>query len=354
MGSSCSAPQESYFSDRWVLVTGASRGLGRALAVELARRGAHLALWARSVPELQEAAREVQAAAPGSHCVVQQVDVAVRDEVYRAAERLQRAVRERGGERVEIVFSNAGVVSGRPFLETPDEAITRTFAVNALGNVWLAKAFLPAWREAGEGHLVTVSSAAGLVGVAGLADYCASKAAALAFNDALRMELAGAGLPGVRVTSVCPFFIRTALFAGVEQRNPLLPVLSVDEVVEGTLGALEEDPGARTVAMPWAVKTAPLFALLDLLRLPRLHALAYDFLAVGHYMKGFHGRSLLADTPPPPAPAAPAPTGGFGARKPSAGAPRRRPSGVRRVSLGPGAPGSGARTASRAPALLAC
>ena len=83
----------------------------------------------------------------------------------------------------------AGVVSGKSFLDLSESQIERTMSVNTMALFWTAKAFLPEMMEAGSGHLVTMASAAGTIGVAGLADYCASKWAAVGLDESLRVEL---------------------------------------------------------------------------------------------------------------------------------------------------------------------
>lgn len=79
------------------------------------------------------------------------------------------------------MINNAGIVTGRPFLELPDKQINLTFAVNSISHFYITKAFLPAMLKANEGHIVTVASMAGMVGISKLVDYCASKVHALLF-----------------------------------------------------------------------------------------------------------------------------------------------------------------------------
>src|SRR5690606_34334377 len=93
-------------------------------------------------------------------------DVGDREQVYARAEEVRAAAGD-----VDVLVNNAGIVSGRPLLELPDENIERTFAVNTLALFWATKAFLPAMRDRGSGHIVTVASAAGLIGTARETDY---------------------------------------------------------------------------------------------------------------------------------------------------------------------------------------
>jgi all-trans-retinol dehydrogenase (NAD+) len=179
-------------------------------------------------------------------------DISQRERVSAVAARVKQEVGP-----IQIVVSCAGVVSGRPFLELSDTQIERTIQVNTLGLIWVLRAFLPDMVEAGEGHLVTVASAAGLIGVAGLTDYCASKWAAVGLDEALRVELKKQA-PRLKTTIVCPYFVNTGMFDGVATRfSWLLPILKEDYVAERIVRGIRRN--RRQVLMPWMVHTiAPL------------------------------------------------------------------------------------------------
>jgi len=186
------------------VITGGAGGIGRLLAFGLARRGARVVVWdldEAALERLEAEALERKLDIHGLRC-----DVSNRAEVYARA----KETAERFGQ-VGLLVNNAGIVSGTKFLDTPDERIEKLMSVNAMAHFWTTKAFLPGMIERGEGHIVAISSAAGIVGVTGLADYCASKFAAFGFAEAIRMELRKTRSP-VRTTIVCPFFIDTGLF----------------------------------------------------------------------------------------------------------------------------------------------
>ena len=177
-------------------------------------------------------------------------DVSDREQVYARADETRAAAGD-----VDVLVNNAGIVSGRPLLELPDERIERTFAVNTLALFWTTKAFLPAMKARGSGHVVTVASAAGLIGTARETDYAASKFAAVGFNESLRQELRRSAR-GVRTTVVCPFYIDTGMFQGVKTRFPLLlPVLKEQQVADRVLKAIRRN--TPQVQMPWMVQTLP-------------------------------------------------------------------------------------------------
>ena len=120
-----------------------------------------------------------------------------------------------------------------------------------LGAVLVTKAFLPAMVRHNRGHIVTLASAAGLVGVARQTDYSASKHAAVGFDESLRAELREIS-PGVMTTLVCPYYVDTGMFEGVRTRIPfLLPILRQRDVVHKIANAIERD--RRLLVLPPAV-----------------------------------------------------------------------------------------------------
>jgi all-trans-retinol dehydrogenase (NAD+) len=143
--------------------------------------------------------------------------------------------------------------------------------------------------DRGSGHLVTVASAAGLVGSARETDYAASKFAAVGFNEALRQELRH-GAPGVKTTVVCPFYVDTGMFAGVKTRFPLLlPILKEDAVTERIVNAIQRD--RAQLQLPFMVRTLPAMRLLPVWAFDRLA----DFFGINDAMDGFTGRASPGD-----------------------------------------------------------
>lgn len=230
--------------DAHVLITGAASGLGRLLALEACARGARVTLLDRDAPGLAQVKEEL--GRQGGRALALTCDL--RD---RAALRETIAEAERDFGGVDVLVNNAGVVSGKPLLEASDEAIELTFQVNTLALFWTTRAVLPGMMARKRGHVVTLASAGGLVGTTRLVDYCASKFAAVGFDDALRAELRRLGSP-VRTTVVCPYFIDTGMFDGVKTRVPwLLPILKPERVVRRMAEAIEAD--RSRLLMPWAV-----------------------------------------------------------------------------------------------------
>jgi all-trans-retinol dehydrogenase (NAD+) len=265
------------FRGAHVLITGAASGIGQLLALGAARRQARVTLVDRDEQGLGRVCEEIQRQGGDAEGFV--VDLARREAVQASCTEI---LAHRG--RVDILINNAGIVSGKPLLDCSDEAIERTFAVNALALFWTVRAFLPAMQGAGKGHIVTVSSAAGLAGTSRLVDYSASKFAAVGFDESLRMELKRLGSP-VRTTVVCPFFINTGMFAGVKTRFAwLLPILKPDYVARRIFRAIEGNR-ARLV-MPRFVLTVPVVRLLP----PLLFDAVLAFFGVNRSMDEFVGR----------------------------------------------------------------
>jgi short-subunit dehydrogenase len=190
------------------LVTGASRGIGRALAERLAARGATVGLLARSGGELDALAD----ALPGQHHVLGGVDVGDRDSVFGAVERF---VAEAGG--LDLVVANAGLTHYELVADQPIENAEQMTRVNWLGTLYTVKAALPTLLAQGRGHIVVVSSGAGHRAFPQAAVYGATKAAQRMFAEALRHELNGTG---VSVTTVYPGEIATSLHDHEKDRMP--------------------------------------------------------------------------------------------------------------------------------------
>ncbi len=185
------------FTGKTVLITGASEGIGRALALRLAAAGAQLVLAARSAERLAEVAGACAALGAPVHAVA--TDVAIAQDCVRCVD---QAVARFG--RLDFLVNNAGITMWARFDEVQDFAVfERLLEVNVLGAVRMTAAALP-HLKATRGLLVAVASIAGLTGVPERTGYAASKHAMVGFFESLRIELAGSG---VDVTIVAPDFV---------------------------------------------------------------------------------------------------------------------------------------------------
>jgi NAD(P)-dependent dehydrogenase (short-subunit alcohol dehydrogenase family) len=192
------------FTNKVAAITGAGSGIGQELALELARRGCHLALCCdRNVEGLQETAD--QARAVGVNVTSQRLDVSNRNEVYAWADQV---VKDHG--KANLIFNNAGVDLVSSIEGIKYEDFEWLMNINFWGVVYGTKAFLPYLKAAGEGHIVNVSSVFGLFSVPAQGAYNSAKFALRGFSDCLREELDIMNC-GVSATSVHPGGIKTRI-----------------------------------------------------------------------------------------------------------------------------------------------
>ncbi|HVQ40524.1 MAG TPA: SDR family NAD(P)-dependent oxidoreductase [Pyrinomonadaceae bacterium] len=186
---------------RTAVITGAAGGIGRAIAISLARRGCHLAL--ADVDEAGMAGTEELVQASGVRVTRYHLDVGDRAEVVGFP---ARVAAEHAG--VDLLVNNAGVAVGGTFEQVSEEDFEWLFEINFWGVVRMTRAFLPALRASGDSRVVNLSSVFGLVAPPEQAPYAASKFAVRGFSESLRHELEGSG---VGVTVVHPAGVATSI-----------------------------------------------------------------------------------------------------------------------------------------------
>jgi len=225
------------------IVTGASRGIGRATAGALAARGARVGLLARGREELERVAGEL-----GGEHVVLPADIGERADVEVAVDEF---VRQAGG--LDLVVANAGIAHYAPFTELPIERAEEMVRINLLGTLYTVKAALPHMLDRASGHLVMVASGASLRAFPWAATYGATKSAQSAFAEALRHELSGTG---VSVSTIFPGEIATDLHAHERERMPDWyrgeDAIPPERVAEAIVEAVDQD--RRTAYVPPIVR----------------------------------------------------------------------------------------------------
>lgn len=174
--------------DATVAVTGASSGLGAAIAEEAARRGATVLLLARSETRLREVASRIAAAGGSATCYV--VDLADAAAVERVCAQVIAAC----GGPPDVLVNNAGAGRWRPVHETPPAEVVESMAAPYFAAFWTTRALLPAMLRRGRGHIVTVTSLASPFVLPGTAAYTAARWALRGFHEALRLDLRGTGV----------------------------------------------------------------------------------------------------------------------------------------------------------------
>lgn len=221
-----------------VLLTGASRGIGRATAAALATEGAELVLVARGAAALEAVAREL-----GAGAIAGDVSDA------RFVSELLARLRTRWGDLPDVLINNAGVFAILPVADTPVEEFDRHLAVNLRGPFLLIRACLGRMVERGSGHIVNVGSVAGRQGFWGNAAYCASKFGLRGLHEVVAAETQGTG---VRCTWIEPSAVDTPLWDAVATRGgPPIPerseMLRPEEVAAAIVYALLRPPGTAHV-----------------------------------------------------------------------------------------------------------
>lgn len=236
----------SFWSDKIVLITGASSGIGRGLAVDLARRGAKLGLVARRKDILDEIVGEISAGEGNAQSATARAiaaDVQDAESMRAAAAQLQS---EFG--RVDVLIANAGIGVTNDAAELDAAKLANVINVNVLGAANSVAAVVPDMVKRGSGRLVVISSLAAYRGLPKSAAYCASKAAVSAMFESLRLDLKP---HGIEVTIIHPGFIKTPLTAGRQAKLPWLQEL--EPAVKKIVTAIEKRK--KSYAFPWQLAT---------------------------------------------------------------------------------------------------
>jgi short-subunit dehydrogenase len=188
------------FKDKVVWITGASSGIGEALATELAEQGALLVLTARRTERLEALKQKLP---QPSKVLILPGDLQDASAIAPLAQKAEQLV-----GKIDVLVNNAGISQRLTALETPIDDVRRLMEINFFAPVALTNAVLPGMLRRKSGQIVIISSVAGYVGTPKRTSYCASKHAVRGYYDALRAELDGTG---VGVTIVCPGYINTEI-----------------------------------------------------------------------------------------------------------------------------------------------
>ena len=225
------------WQNKVVMITGASSGIGRALAGALAKRGARLGLVARRKKVLDEVVSEIETL--GAKALALPASVQDAGAVQAEAERLRA---EFGP--IDMLIANAGIGGSGDPAELKASDYAEVIEVNAIGSANCVAAVLPDMIARGSGHLVAISSLAAYRGLPKSAAYCASKAAVSAFFESLRLDLRRRKID---VTIIHPGFIKTPLTEGRQADIPWL--LELDDAVAKIVWAIESR--RKSYAFPW-------------------------------------------------------------------------------------------------------
>jgi len=232
------------FSDQVVLVTGASRGIGRRVAEIFASQGAQVVLSSRSEKDVQACAEEISQ--QGGSAFAVRMDVAIVEEVKEGI----ASILDHYG-KVDILVNNAGVVRDNLILRMDDEEWRQVLATNLDGVYYVTRAVIPSMLRQRYGRVINVTSVVGQMGNSGQVNYVSSKAGVIGFTKALAREVASRN---TTVNAVAPGFIETDMTAGLTEKVkqdlknkiPLKRLGTVEDVASSILFLASKDAGYIT------------------------------------------------------------------------------------------------------------
>lgn len=233
------------FDGKIAMVTGSSRGLGKAIAFELASDGATLILHAtKKSTEASRTLQKIKAISPKSKLYY--ADFLSHDEIVVMSRLIQKDF-----THIDILINNAGVIKRKVFLKMTDKEWDEVIKVNVNGTYYVTKLLLPSILKCDWGRIINISSICGLIGEYGLTGYCASKAALIGFTKALAKEVAKYN---ITVNAICPAFTDTGMSNDIEQEFldqsiqsiPLKRVGKKEEIAKLATFLCSEDAGYIT------------------------------------------------------------------------------------------------------------
>ena len=205
---------EAMLKDKIALITGASRGIGKGIALKFAQQGATILLVGRKIPGLEAAAEEIRALGGKADCFT--ADVAKEDDVKHLVDQVMAKY-----GRVDILVNNAGISKEMPLMEMPVSVFDEIMTTNMRSVMLVTKAILPHMVEQKGGSIINIGSGAALRGLPGSVAYSASKAAVVCFTQALGDEVRKVER-NIRINAICPGPVDTELFQKSERRDFIL------------------------------------------------------------------------------------------------------------------------------------
>ncbi len=218
-----------------ILITGATRGIGRAIALKMASRGYNLALCARSIEALKALKAEIESQLPSLKIYIQEVNCSLKAEVSAFAD---LALEEFGF--IDVLINNAGVFEPSPILDEDNQSLQRHLDLNLLAPYYLYKKIGPLMRDAKKGYIINICSIASKEVIVNAGSYCVTKAALLSLNHVMRKEMME---HGVRVTAILPGSTLTSSWEGTT--IPANEFIQPDDVAHVVEGLFDLSPGAN-------------------------------------------------------------------------------------------------------------
>ncbi|XP_041975214.1 short-chain dehydrogenase/reductase family 16C member 6-like isoform X2 [Aricia agestis] len=221
-----------------ILITGSGHGMGREMALQFAALGGIVVcvdINASTNKDTVELIKENKGKAYGYQC-----DVTDRSAISELGDRIRKEVGE-----VDILVNNAGIMPCKPFLEQDEREIRATFEINVMSHLWLLQMFLPSMMKRNHGHIVALSSMAGLVGLRNLVPYCGTKSAVKGIMEALHEELREdkvTDYSGIKFTTVYPYIVDTGLCKNPKIKFPsFMKIVSPRDAAESIIDAVRRE-----------------------------------------------------------------------------------------------------------------
>lgn len=237
-------PEEKDVSGEIILVTGTGHGIGRELALQYSALGATVVCVDINTAGNEETAQLIRNANEKAKVYTFQCDVSSREAVVDLAKRVRAKVGE-----VSVLVNNAGIMPCRPFLAHTEEQIRATYGVNVFAHLWLLQEFLPSMISRNHGHIVALSSMAGIIGVANLVPYCGSKFAVRGIMESLHEELREDPRKlQIKITCIYPYMVDTGLCKKPKIRFPsLLHLVSPVETAKEIITSMRRNYGEVSI-----------------------------------------------------------------------------------------------------------
>jgi len=274
-----------------VLITGGASGIGREMALEFIQKGAKfMILW--DIDEKANNATRQEIESLGGNAIAQTVDVCDYNKVQKAASAARNCVKNFFNDEtaeVSILVNNAGMVTGKNILDCPPEKVQATFNLNIVAHFWTIKEFLPGMIANNHGRVVSICSIMGFGGIAGAADYSASKHAVMGLNESLYMELGKIKNNQVKTSIICPYLVGTDMFAGCSNAYPwLIDTIPVEEMARVIVSSVRR--GKEMVIYPYSLWGSYLMNRFFGLRMAKKLA---DILKANSSMETFVGKQSV-------------------------------------------------------------
>jgi len=268
-----------------IFITGAAQGIGKFMSILFAQEQCDLLLCDIDAVLLKKTAEEISEKYPNLEIIWDTCDVSNPETVKGF---IQKSKQNSKHTCPDVIINNAGVVSGKRFLDLTPRDITRTMSVNVMAHFWIIQEYLPDMIKRNSGHIVTIASTCGFIGAVGLSDYCASKHAVLGFHESLRVEIRRLKAK-IDTTVICPNTINTGMFEGTKQGLQwLVPVLKPEQVARAIVSAVKYKK--NLVILPKILQFGAPLIRADILPL-WLKDFAGDLAGISSAMDTFVGRN---------------------------------------------------------------